>query len=384
VLSEGPVEAAPAIVPSEEGWTSPVQRAMLPDMPPTPDLPLVLRQLDAAAMRSRTLAATRAALFDAAFTLLGCHRAACMLAPVNSDGAWSMVIREHDGSTTERAEIPSPAMLFGRPGLASAPWTGEAWALGSIWPSRDADAAVAAWPIEVEEETLAVLVVQWPEGGTTTAERAADGRQLAEHAALPFGTVLRFEELEAVGTGAMRAVARMVDAVSPWTMGRSERVAAWAVELGRRLGLSRRDLRHLELGGLVHDIGKLGIPTAVLDKVGPLTTAERDLIRSHPDLGVQRLAAIPGFAPLLPMVRHHHELLDGSGYPLGLKDDEIPLLVRILTVADVFDAMRSDRAYRPGLDTDALIGVLRSGSGSRFDARVVEVLLALIEEGWEP
>ena len=84
------------------------------------------------------------------------------------------------------------------------------------------------------------------------------------------------------------------------------------------------------------------------------------------------------------MVRHHHELLDGSGYPLGLKDDEIPLLVRILTVADVFDAMRSDRAYRPGLDTDALIGVLRSGSGSRFDARVVEVLLALIEEGWEP
>jgi len=176
----------------------------------------------------------------------------------------------------------------------------------------------------------------------------------------------------------------MVDAVSPWTMGRSERVAAWAVELGRRLGLSRRDLRHLELGGLVHDIGKLGIPTAVLDKVGPLTTAERDLIRSHPDLGVQRLAAIPGFAPLLPMVRHHHELLDGSGYPLGLKDDEIPLLVRILTVADVFDAMRSDRAYRPGLDTDALIGVLRSGSGSRFDARVVEVLLALIEEGWEP
>lgn len=338
-----------------------------------------------AAMGVRTLQATRHAVLDAAFALLGAHRAGLMAAPVTSDAAWSFHIVSQDGSITEQPEIPSPATLFGPGGLGDEGWVGEAWALGSIWPSRDGDAPLRAWPVVRDGAVTEVLVVQGVVGEPPHEPLLGElGRRLAEHAALALGNVLRLEELELIGTGALRAVARMVDAVSPWTMGRSERVAAWAVEIGRRLGLPHKDLRQLEIGGLVHDIGKLGLPPEIIDKAGTLTTAERDLIRSHPDRGVQRLAAIAGFQPILPMVRSHHELLDGSGYPLGMKGDEIPLLVRVLTVADVLDAMRSARAYRTGLDAEAIVKVLQSGAGTRFDARAVEITLAMIAEDWRP
>lgn len=335
-------------------------------------------------MGARTVAACRGAILTGAFQLLGSRRAGLMIAPALSDSAWSFHLLSHDGTLHERAEIPSPVTLFGVSDLDGAGWSGQAWALGSIWPSREADAPITAWPVWSDTRLIAVLVVQWrEENATPTADHLSLGASLAEHAALALANVQRIEELETIGTGALRAVARMVDAGSPWTMGRSERVAHTAVEIGRRLGLTAHELGLLETGGLVHDIGKLGLPAEILDKVGTLTTEERDLIRSHPDLGVQRLAAIPGFEPILPMVRHHHELLDGSGYPLALKGDEIPLLVRILTVADVYDAMRSARAYRTGLDTDAIIGVLTSGRGVRFDSRVVDRMLAMIAEGWQ-
>ncbi len=344
-----------------------------------------LLAIDRAAMAVRTVQATRHAVLEGAFALLGATRAGLMAAPANSDGAWSLHIVDRDGTITEHAEIPSPDTLFGADGLAGEGWVGAAWALGSIWPARDGDAPIRAWPIEHDGDLTAVLVVQGREGAPPHGEvLSSRGRRLAEHAALALGNVIRCEELEAIGTGALRAVARMVDAVSPWTIGRSERVAAWAVEIGRRLHLSGRDLRHLEIGGLIHDIGKLGLPVEIIDKAGPLSAEERDLLRSHPDRGVQRLAAIPGFAPILPLVRSHHELLDGSGYPLGLKGDEIPLLVRILTAADVLDAMRSARAYRTGLETDAIVGVLTSGRGVRFDAAAVDRMLEMIAEHWQP
>lgn len=344
----------------------------------------VFRAVDRAAMGQRTLQATREAILTGTSRLLATRRVGLMVAPNSSDAAWSFHLLSRGGSVLDRSEIPSPATLFGTTAMTPEGWTGQAWSLGSVWPSRDADAPVTAWPVLRGNALLAVLVVEWQD--TVTSEEAvalSNGRLLAEHAALALANVQRIEELETVGNGALRAVARMVDAGSPWTKGRCERIAAFAVEIGRRLGLAGRDLRLLETGGLVHDLGKLGIPLAILDKVGTLTTSERDLIRSHPDLGVQRLAAIPGFEPLLPMVRHHHELLDGSGYPLALKGDEIPHLVRILTVADVYDAMRSDRAYRTGLETEEIVGVLRSGRGVRFDAEAVDQMLLMIEEDWQ-
>ncbi len=340
------------------------------------------RAVDRAAMGQRTALATRRAILTGALRLLACRRAGLMLAPTSSDDAWSCHLQSQDGSVLDRTEIPSPTTLFGTSELSPDGWTGQAWSLGSVWPSRDADAPVTAWPAMLDGALLAVLVVQWQDAESAASH--AHGRELAEHAALALANVQRIEELESIGNGALRAVARMVDAGSPWTMGRSERVAAYAVEVARRMGLTGHELRLLETGGLVHDIGKIGLPLEILDKVGSLTTAERDLIRSHPDRGVQRLAAIPGFEPVLPMVRHHHELLDGSGYPLALKGEEIPLLVRILTVADVYDAMRSDRAYRTGLETEAIVGVLTSGRGQRFDAKAVDQMLAMIKEDWQP
>lgn len=344
----------------------------------------VCRAVDRAAMGQRTALATRRAILTGALRLLDGRRAGLMMAPTSSDDAWSCHLLSQDGSVLDRTEIPSPTTLFGTSELSPDGWNGQAWSLGSVWPSRDADAPVTAWPAMIEGSLLAVLVVQWQDAAAVEpSTRHAEGRELAEHAALAIANVQRIEELESIGNGALRVVARMVDAGSPWTRGRSERVAAFAVEIGRRMGLTGPELRLLETGGLVHDIGKLGLPLEILDKVGALTAAERDLIRSHPDRGVQRLAAIPGFEPVLPMVRHHHEFLDGSGYPLALKGDEIPILVRILTVADVYDAMRSDRAYRAGLEAEAIVGVLTSGRGQRFDAKAVDQILAMIREDWQ-
>lgn len=336
----------------------------------------------AAALGQRTMADTRTALLEAMLEAGGCARAAMLMAPPGPDGDWSLHCLDRSGRVVRTDAVPSPATLFGPGEPGPDGWVGAVWGLGSIWPSSDADAPVAAWPIMVDEEMLAVLVGEWQSGSADANTEV--GRSMAEQAGPALDAAIRFEELEQLGTGALRAMARMVDAGSPWTMGRSERVTLWALEIARRMGVSQRELRRLEIGGLVHDIGRLSIPIAILDKVGPLTTEERDLIRSHPDLGVQRLGAIPAFSSVLPMVRHHHELLDGSGYPLGLEGDAIPLLVRILTLADVHDAMRSDRAYRTGLGVEEIVKVLRSGSGTRFDQDGVTVLLQMIEEGWEP
>lgn len=192
------------------------------------------------------------------------------------------------------------------------------------------------------------------------------------------------DQLEALNLGALTALARAIDAVSPWTAGHSERVTVGALEIGRRLGLSESDLDLLNRGGLLHDVGKVGIPSALLDKPGKLTPEEYETVKGHPAIGVKILAPIGAFHAVLPLVLHHHEMLDGSGYPHGLAGDQIPLLVRIMTVADVFDALTSERPYRAAWPADQALAYLRESAGSRFDARAVEALAASIDAGWRP
>jgi putative nucleotidyltransferase with HDIG domain len=194
----------------------------------------------------------------------------------------------------------------------------------------------------------------------------------------------RIEQLDSLSWGALTALARTIDAVSPWTAGHSERVTLGALEIGRRLGLGQEELDLLQRGGLLHDIGKLGVPPAILDKPGSLTAEERAIVQRHTTLGTEILEPMAAFRDLIPLVLHHHEALDGSGYPHGLTGSQIPLLVRILTVSDVYDALVSDRPYRAAWPREEAVAFLRNGAGIRFDATIVKVFIEAVLGGWAP
>lgn len=178
----------------------------------------------------------------------------------------------------------------------------------------------------------------------------------------------------------VRAMSSSIDAKDPYTCGHSDRVARLAVLLARRLGCSDKDLETIYLSGLLHDIGKIGIDDHVLRKAGKLTQAEYEHIKMHAEIGYRILKDLKQLDQVLPVVRHHHESWDGSGYPFGLAGEEIPFFARIVAVADACDAMSSDRPYRKGMDDERLDTILREGAGSQWDPRIVEAFFAAREE----
>ncbi|HID83957.1 MAG TPA: HD domain-containing protein [Anaerolineales bacterium] len=186
-------------------------------------------------------------------------------------------------------------------------------------------------------------------------------------------------ELKAALDGALHAWARTVGLRSQATRGHSKRVAALTVSLGRTLGFKGEDLAALRWGALLHDLGKVGVPDAVLFKPGPLTEEEFALVRQHSVWGDEIVGEIPHISPIVRhMVRYHHERWDGSGYPDGLRGEDIPLEARVLAVVDVWDALTSDRPYRPAYPHYAALIYLRENAGVLFDPRVVRQFLRLV------
>lgn len=155
------------------------------------------------------------------------------------------------------------------------------------------------------------------------------------------------------------SLALTVEARDPYTEGHCERLATYAVGLGTALGLTTEELAALSRGGYLHDVGKIGVPDSVLLKPGRLTPAEYSLIKLHPVIGERLLGNLRSLAPVRPIVRHHHERLDGTGYPDGLRGDEIPLLAQVVAVVDVFDALTTTRPYRRALSYEEAIKELR-------------------------
>ena len=183
-------------------------------------------------------------------------------------------------------------------------------------------------------------------------------------------------EVEETTFASMEALARAIDARDSSTFGHSARVAAISLEIADEMHLPVTEREALRRAALLHDIGKIGVEDKVLRKAGPLSAAEADDMREHPRIGHDMLKGLRFLQPSLPGVLHHHERWDGAGYPTGLKGTAIPLAVRILSVADVFDALTSDRPYRQGLSSDAVIAAIRAESGLQFDPDVVSAFLA--------
>ncbi len=185
----------------------------------------------------------------------------------------------------------------------------------------------------------------------------------------------RYHDLKDLLLGLTRALTSAIDAKDVYTVGRSERVARFAVELGRELGLQEDELNDVCLAGLLHDVGMLGIRESVLCKPGPLTAEEYEHVKQHPILGYRILAGLKPLTHVLPGVLHHHERYDGLGYPEGLAGENIPLVARILAVADAFDAMGCARPYRSAMPDQHIVEVLSEGAGGQWDRKVIEAFL---------
>jgi HD-GYP domain-containing protein (c-di-GMP phosphodiesterase class II) len=189
-----------------------------------------------------------------------------------------------------------------------------------------------------------------------------------------------FREKEALLINVVRAMVSAIDAKDPYTCGHSERVALVSRHLGMVLGLDDLECERVYLAALLHDLGKLGVPDAVLRKPGRLTPEEMDEIRPHPERGWAILQDLDQLRHLVPGVLHHHERYDGAGYPDGLAGEDIPMIARILAVADGYDAMVSDRPYRRGMPHDKVEQILREGSGNQWDPKVIEAFFVSLDE----
>ena len=182
----------------------------------------------------------------------------------------------------------------------------------------------------------------------------------------------RFHSQKELMVGLARSLTASIDAKDQYTFGHSERVARISMELGTELGLGDDELNDIYLTGLLHDIGKIGVPDAVLSKPGPLTTEEMDQVKQHVTIGYKILSGLRSINHLLPGVLYHHERIDGAGYPEGLKGETIPMLARIIAVADGYDAMSSSRPYRAGMPLDRVEEILYQGAGTQWDSTVIK------------
>ena len=230
---------------------------------------------------------------------------------------------------------------------------------------------------------------------STSLKRMAASRDAANLPA-PSGSSLEIDELtdtfnalitsvtaaedqtQGAYTGAIRALAMALDARDPYTAGHSERVSVLSVAIGRSLRLRDEEIEVIRLGALLHDIGKIGVPDAVLLKPTALTPAEFDIIKQHPGAGARILQSVPFLAPHIPIVELHHERPDGRGYPHGLRGDEIPIAAHIVHVADAYDAMTTARAYRSARHPTAALQELWHFAGTAFHAEAVGALATVL------
>jgi putative nucleotidyltransferase with HDIG domain len=194
------------------------------------------------------------------------------------------------------------------------------------------------------------------------------------------GNITLYREQNEFFASVVRALTSAIDAKDQYTCGHSDRVARLSVRLAREMGCTTEQLNTIYLSGLLHDIGKIGIDDNVLRKPGPLTPAELEHIKTHPDLGCRILDGVKQLDQVLPVVRHHHEAWNGAGYPDGLKGEESPYLARIVAVADSIDAMSSDRPYRKGIPDEKLDQILKEGAGRQWDPSIIGAVFRVRED----
>lgn len=249
--------------------------------------------------------------------------------------------------------------------------------VGSPLPHDDGTA-----PRDTLSLSLTIGVAAMPEHGETPLQlvSAADVAMYG-HKRLLTEAAKTLPDIGDLPPGPLRVLMVAIQQKDGYVAAHSERAAHFAVRLGILLGLTERELQIVRMAGLLHDIGKLGIPERILNKAGKLTAEERRLIEGHVDLSVRLIADLPNKDAVIEAIQHHHERWDGLGYPRGIAGEAIPLLGRILAVADVYSALTTDRPYRHRMTPEGAAEWINSQSGTQFDPRVVEALLAVLNAG---
>ncbi len=232
-------------------------------------------------------------------------------------------------------------------------------------------------PVIIQNQLSGVLTLGYMEQLEQMREDCIKARQIADHLASALANAGLMEELDQLNWGTLTALARTVDAKSSWTAGHSERVTNLSLQIGHAIGMTSEELDILQRGALLHDIGKIGIPGYILDKPSRLTTDEYTLFKEHPEKGALILEPIKAYCKVIPVVAQHHEWFNGQGYPKGLSGESICIGARILAVADVYDALLSDRPYRKGWDKDAVIDHMHERAGLHFDPEVVRAFMKI-------
>lgn len=189
-----------------------------------------------------------------------------------------------------------------------------------------------------------------------------------------------YQQLKDQNLQTVAALAAAIDARDPYTRGHSEQVMRYAVRLAELLDMTQQQIESVRYGALLHDIGKIGIRDHILLKPGPLAPEEFEIMRSHPTIGADIVRGIKDLRSIIPIIEHHHERTDGRGYPDGLFGPEVPIEAGVLSIADAYDTMTSDRAYRRAMRPEEAIAELRKGSGTQWDGRFVEVFVTMIQQ----
>ena len=239
--------------------------------------------------------------------------------------------------------------------------------------------SLLAIPLVSKEMPKGVLLLGSTEPGQFVRESAFTIEKIASQMAVALENARLYEEMRSLLISTVASLANAIDAKSPWTKGHSERVMHIAANIAKEMGLDEVMIERVRLGGLLHDIGKIGIIEALLEKPAMLSEDEFPPMRLHPEKGVAILAPIEQMRDVLPGILHHHERYDGSGYPKGLKGEAIPLAARIITVADAFDAMVAERPYKKGYSTIKALAEIRKCAGSQFDPTIAEYFCRYME-----
>jgi putative nucleotidyltransferase with HDIG domain len=232
-------------------------------------------------------------------------------------------------------------------------------------------------PLQRQDEILGCLFAIDKQSGEFDSVDAKLLNSIANESAIYLENARLFEDVHGLMMGLLHALTSAVDAKDAYTCGHSERVALLSRRLAREIKLPDPQVERIYMAGLLHDVGKIGVPEAVLQKTGKLTPEEFDQMKRHPGVGARILADIRQVEDIIPGVLHHHERYDGKGYPSGLSGQNIPLMGRIICLADCFDAMTSNRTYRRALPLEVALGEIRRCSGTQFDPRLAEAFLQI-------
>ena len=242
-----------------------------------------------------------------------------------------------------------------------------------------------AIPLKIRSKVFGILTSSMREGSSCFSEKDLYFMNLlAEKASSQIENLALYENIFESLLSTLYAFVEAIEARDPYTRQHSARVSAYAIPIAQAIGCASEDLERLHVCGYLHDIGKIGIPDSILLKPGDLTAEEYEVIKTHPLIGYNIIGHLGMWLDEQRIIRHHHERFDGRGYPDGLSGDETPLLSRILSVADAYDALTSDRSYRKKMTSSDAIRIIRENTGSQFDPAIADIFLGLRGRGEIP